>query len=43
MVVASTAIKVTPSTQDGAICHVEPQVLPHVTLAAFPATVNTSN
>lgn len=39
MVIAATAIKVTPATEDGAICQVEPEILPHVTPGALPATV----
>lgn len=40
MIVATTAIKIAPTTEDGSISHVQPQVLPHVTLAALPATVD---
>lgn len=39
VVVAPTAIEVAPATEDGSVGHVEPQVLPHVTLAALPAAV----
>lgn len=38
MVVAPAAVKVSPATEDGAVCQVEPQVLFHVTLGALPAT-----
>lgn len=39
VVVAPTAIEVAPAAEDGSVGHVEPQVLPHVTLAALPAAV----
>lgn len=38
MVIAATAIKVASATEDGAICQVEPEILPHVTPGALPAT-----
>jgi len=40
MIVATAAIKIAPTAEDGSIGHVQPQVLPHVTLAALPATVD---
>lgn len=40
VVVATAAIEVAPTTEDGSVGHVQPQVLLHVTLAALPATVD---
>lgn len=40
VVVAAAAVKVAPTAEDGSVCHVQPQVLLHVTLAALPATID---